>query len=760
LEKQYLYLTIILLICISSSCSLTKRLEPGQLLYTGADISMTSTEKVSNKKQLKTELLELSRPQPNNNFKLRIHNAFKPGKKEKGLRHWLRYKLGEPPVLFQEKAIERSRLVMEKYLHDEGYFNAQVEWDTTAKKQKVAASYKIRLTEQVKINEVFFTLPPRSHLDSLVLEHKEESFIKTNRPYQAEALRLERERLSARARQNGYFRVNANDIYFYVDTSVGENRANVYVRWLDEAPDRLLRYRHGGITVLPTFSLDAGANSSPRDTTHYKGLTIIQRYPFLKPKALRRFIHDGGPEYYDGEKIKSDLTYLQDIGVFKFVNVTYDTNPLDTNKRLNITYQLTPKLTQQVRLDLDANTRTGNFLGTSISGNYTNLNVFGGAENLDLSLGAGLETQLGDTSSLVNTIELSASVSLSLPFLLVPFIKPSPYRQYVARTRFSLSNRFQNRDNFFSINSTEISVTYDWRSGPRLWHQLTPFSASQISVFELSESFQEELSLSPRLAASFEDILIWSGKYKLQYSSYLGSKPRPHYSGLLELESAGNLLYGLTSPGSGGEDRQVFGVPFSQFVRANIDFRYYHQWSKEQVWAFRFNTGLAIPYLNSSTVPYPRQFFVGGANSIRAFRLRQLGPGTYLNTDATTSNFFDQTGDIKIELNAEYRFDLASYFEGALFVDAGNIWLLDQTIGDEQAGKFNFKTFAKEIAVGTGIGLRIDLTYFVIRLDTAWPLRQAVPNQGFQWTVKDWDFGSRDWRKENIVWHLAIGYPF
>ena len=721
---------------------------------------MTSSEKIGNKKQLKTELLELSRPQPNNNFKLRIHNAVKPGKKEKGLRHWLRYKLGEPPVLFKEKAIERSRLVMEKYLHDQGYFNAKVEWDTTAKNQKVTASYEIRLAEQVKINEVRFVQPPRSHLDSLVLEYKEESFIKTDRPYQAEALRQERERLSARARQNGYFRVNANDVYFYVDTSIGESRANIYVRWLDESPDRLVRYRHGGVTVRPTFSLDAVSKNSTLDTTQYEGLTIIEKYPFLRPKALRRFIHDSAPEYYDGEKIKSDLTYLQDVGVFKFVNVTYDTNPLDTNKRLNITYQLTPRLTQQVRLDLDANTRTGNFLGTSIQGNYSNLNIFGGAENLDLSLGAGLETQLGDTSSLVNTIELSGAVSVSFPFLFVPFIKTRPYRQYVARTRLSFNNRFQNRSDFFSINSAELSITYDWRSGPRLWHQLSPLSISQISVFELSESFREELSLNPRLTAGFEDILIWGGKYKLQYSSYQGSKSRPHYSGIFELEAAGNLLYGITSLGNGGENRKALGQTFSQFVRTSIDFRYYYQWSKEQVWAFRFNTGLAIPYLNSNTIPYSRQFFVGGANSIRAFRLRQLGPGTYLNPNATTSNFFDQTGDIKIELNAEYRFDLATYFEGALFVDAGNIWLFDQTIGDDQAGEFNFKAFAKEFAIGTGIGLRIDLSYFIIRLDTAWPLRQALPDEGFQWTIKDWDFGSKDWRQENVVWHLAIGYPF
>ena len=757
MEKQFLYLLISLSIGLSSSCSLTKRLEPGQLLYTGTAISINSDTKVPHKKALKTELLELSRPQPNSTFKLRIHNAVKPSDKKKGLGYWLRYKLGEPPVLFQQSFVERNRLVMEKYLQDRGYFNAKVEWDTTAKNQKVSASYKIQISTPTKVEEVRFVQPPQSHLDSLVLLHQGETLIKTNSQYKADALRQERERLSALARQNGYFRINANDLYFYVDTSIGDNRANVYVRWLEDHPERLLRYQHGETTVLPTYSLDAITDSSSLDTLHYEGLHIIERYPFLRPKALRRFIHKDHPTYYDGEKIKSDLSYLQDIGVFKFVNIDYNLNPLDSHNRIDVAYELTPRLTQRVRLDFDTNTRTGNFLGTSISGKYSHLNAFGGAERLDIALGGGLETQLDNDQSFINTIELSGTVSLSIPFLLIPYTQPSPYRQYVARTRFSLSSKFQKRNNLFTANNTEASIIYDWRSSSRLWHQVTPLSVSQASVFNLSEDIQDLLALNPRLANSLQSTFIWGGKYKLQYSSELEGKTRPHFFGQAELELAGNLLYGITAIKGGEEPRKILESPFSQFIRTNFDLRYYYQWSKKQVWVLHFNTGVAVPYLNSSTIPYSRQFFVGGANSIRAFRLQQLGPGTFT---APEDDFLAQTGDIKLELNAEYRFDIASYFEGAIFADAGNIWLLNQTIGDNQEGRFDIKNFTNEIAVGTGLGLRIDLSYFVIRLDTAWPIRQPIPNEGFQWTIKNWDFGSKDWRNENVVWHLAIGYPF
>ncbi len=751
----------LLLVFCFQSCSLTKNLEPGEQLYVGAKVKINTTGKVSSKKRIQTELLELARPKPNQKFKLRLYNFFKPKNKDKGLGHWIGTKLGEPPVIYRDAPVSRTYLVMEKYLQDEGYFGASVSWDTVVNRRKVNAVYNVLLPAQTKVDSVLFTQPPRNFLDSLVLENKGKTFIKNNKPYQAEALKLERQRLADLARQNGYFKISPSDVYYYVDTTIGEKKANIYLQWRENKTQNLSRYRHGNIEVQPTYTLMSNQDSLKLDTIHYQGLNIIQTYEFLKPKALRRFIHDAAPEYYDGRKVASDLAYLQDIGVFKFVNVDYDIDPLDTNHRLDIVYQLTPRLTQRVRFDVDANTRTGNFLGTSVSGTYSHSNIFGGAEKLDLSLSAGLETQLGDTSAaFINTLELSGGASISLPFLLIPFFEPGPYRRYVARTQFSLSNKFQQREGFFSVNSVDLSMRYDWRSSPNLWHQVSPISISQITAFQLTESFKTELEDNPRLAASFEDILIWSGKYRMEYSSYLGDKPRPHYFGIAEVELAGNLLYGLTGFSGGQEATKILGVPFSQFFRTNLDFRYYYQWSKQQSWVFRVNAGVAIPYGNSSTIPYARQFFVGGANSIRAFRLRQLGPGSYVNTNATNSNFFDQTGDLKLELNTEYRFDFATYFEGAVFVDAGNIWLLDETIGENNEGQFNFSDFTQEIAVGTGLGFRIDLSYFVIRLDVAWPIRQPIAGNGFQWTVKDWDFSSTQWRQDNLVWHLAIGYPF
>ncbi len=413
-----------------------------------------------------------------------------------------------------------------------------------------------------------------------------------------------------------------------------------------------------------------------------------------------------------------------------------------------------------MRFDFETNTRSGSYLGMLSAMTYTHKNQFNGAERLDVNLSVGAETQLGSDGRFLNTLELTAGVSLSIPKLLLPLKSTSIYQDYVSRTRFNLSNAYQIRAGFFTINRLSADMTYDWRSNRLMRHLWTPISITQNNTFNIDPEFAAELEENSRLRNSLEDVLILGGQYRFIYSTQEIGKTKPFLflSGTVEL--AGNLPNVIASAVNSDDGvHRIFGTPFSQYLKLQADGRYYFQYS-DHTWAFRLVGGVAVPYGNADIVPYSKQFFIGGSTSLRAFRLRQLGPGAFINPDAETVNFFDQTGEVLLEFNAEYRFDLASYFKGAVFVDAGNIWLLNETFGDSGEGAFRFDTFYREIAVGTGVGLRIDFDYFVVRLDAAFPVRKPVFGKGLEWTFNQLDFLNGHWRKENLVWHLAIGYPF
>jgi outer membrane protein insertion porin family len=475
---------------------------------------------------------------------------------------------------------------------------------------------------------------------------------------------------------------------------------------------------------------------------------------------LRRAIRGRKNDPYDGRLQKSTISYLQNLDIFKFINLQNEQRITDSTNFVDRTFYLTPADVRDVRLDFETNTRSGSYFGISTSANFTNRNWLGGAERLDLGISVGAETQLGGVSQFINTFEVKAEASLSVPKLFVPFKTDALYRNYVARTRFQLSNAYQIRAGFFTTNRLSAEMTYDWRANRMLHYQFSPISIGFNRTFSIDPDFQAELADNRRLEESLKNFVMLGGEYQMTYSSENLKEKKPYFFFHGNLKIVGNMPYATATLVSKKEEPyQFLGTPFSQLAKITLDARYYRP-RRKQSWAFRFNSGLAVPYGNSEVVPYAEQFFIGGSTSLRAFRLRQLGPGSFVNPDIDDLDFFDQTGDIKLELNAEYRFDLAAYFKGAVFVDAGNIWLLNETIGELNQGRFQFNSFLEELAVGTGLGLRLDVSYFVIRLDAAFPLRKPVFDQGFQWTFSDINPLSKEWRSENLVWHLAIGYPF
>lgn len=741
-----------------SACAPTRRLSSGQQLFEGAEIQLAKPTAVVNKKGLKEEMLSLIRPPSNNTFKLWIFNLVSEPKKPKGFKYWLKYKVGEPPVLFDLATANRNRLVLEKYLQENGYLNATVRMDTVNQPQKVKVIYQIQADRLYRINHIY--LPKSSSaLDQLARENQQGSFLKEKQVYHAEDLRSERSRLAVLATQNGYFGVNENDLYFYIDTTKHLDSLDLYVQWKPAADSTgLQKYLLGQTSVYPDYSL-IDSSALRKDTILHENLRIIENAHFFRESLFSKAIRGQTGALYDGRLQTSTLNYLQDLDVFKFINLHTEKRQENGQYFLDRAFYLTPASFRDIRFDFEANTRSGSYFGLLAAVNYSDKNWLGGAEHLALNLSIGGETQIGSGTSLINTLEITAGASLAVPRLLLPFATPQLYRNYVARTRFNLSNAYQIRNGFFTINRLTANMAYDWRSNRYLRHVWTPFSISQSQTFNIDPAFQLVLDQNSRLKNSLENTFILGGQYQITYSDQDLSKIRPYFFFSGSVGLAGNipaLLAGsLTTM---DKPYRVLGSPFSQFFKLYFDARYYLE-RRKRSWAFRLATGFIAPYGNASTAPYSEQFFIGGSTSLRAFYLRALGPGSYVNPDRTPTSFFDQTGDIKLELNAEYRFDLAAYFKGALFVDAGNIWLINQTIGDQQ-GRFNFNTFYNEIAVGTGIGLRIDFNYFVIRLDTAFPIRKPILNKGFAWTLNQLDFLDKNWRSENLVWHLALGYPF
>ncbi len=749
-----------LMLFVLGACNPTRRLAGGELWFKGANIEFSGSRALNNKGLVRDELLSKVRPRPNSALNLWIFNQFKEPKKQKGFIYFLKYKIGEPPVLYDAALADRSRLVMQKYLEDQGYLNSIVSLDTLRNGQEVTAFYTVKAPKRYRIREVHLPDQPEV-LAELTRNNVTQSFLKAGQTYLVENLRNERSRLATLATQNGYYGVSQHDIYYYIDTTNQTlDSLDLYLRWKPANDSTELQQHYlGRTTVFPSYSLSQN-QSAPTDTFRYDHLSIIESDFFVKEKLLNKAIKGLRGDLYDGRLQRSTISYLQDLDIFKFINVRSSKREEDGKLFLDRNFYLTPAQVREVRVDFETNTRSGSYLGILSSVNYTDRNFFSAAERLDLNLSVGAETQLGNTTNFINTLEITAGASLSVPRILSPIKFQPRYQDYVARTHFNLTNAFQIRANFFTINRLTAEMTYDWRTNRRLRHVFAPISMSLNQTSNLDSAFQVELDQNSRLKNSLENVLILGGHYRLTYSTQEVDEIKPYFFLGGNIKLAGNLPNIVISSLSNSEaPYQILGTPFSQFGKIQADARYYLQ-RRNHTWAFRVATGIVVPYGNSEVAPYSEQFFIGGSTSLRAFRLRQLGPGSFVNPEIEQQNFFDQTGDIKLELNAEYRFDLASYFKGAAFIDAGNIWLLNETIGEHGEGRFQFDTFGNEIAVGAGLGLRLDVSYFVIRLDAAFPLRKPIFGEGFQWVFDDIDLLDKNWRAENLVWHLAIGYPF
>ncbi|KQN32664.1 hypothetical protein ASE92_17535 [Pedobacter sp. Leaf41] len=751
---------------VYAGCSSTKSLKPGQILYTGADVIINpdSSGKIDDEKQVKADLKSKTRPRPNNKLKLAIYNFAGEPKKPKGLRNWIRKK-GEPPVLLSEVKLKYNNDVLTSYLLSEGYLQAAVTGDTVVKDKKGKAIYTAVTGERYKINKI--TFPPDSGvLTKIINANKDKTLLKVGNFYDLDVYKNERIRIDNDLKENGYFYFSPDYLIMQVDSTIGKNLVNVTVKVKDIAPDAALKpYTIKDIKIYPNYSLRRDSTLRKLKPLEYHDFNIYDDRNTFKPRLFDRLVFFQKGEVYNRKDHNQSLNRMVNIGAFQDVRAEF--LPVDSfkNNELDLNIYLTPLKKNSLTFSVTGTSKSNNFVGSEVKVTQTTRNLFRGAEQLDVSLSGGFETQTRGTSLGKNSLSLTAEGKLTFPRFIVPFYKPNSTTAFIPKTIASLSYQMLNRGSEYTLHAFKGEFGYNFKENQYKEHNFNPISVSYVSTTFPSDTTRDRLfAENPLLRTTLENQFIIGSSYNFTYTNQMETNRRNNTFFYGALETGGNL-WGTFVPKDEQGKRSIFNVPLSQFVRLEADLRDYYKVTRNVTWANRLNLGYGYAYGNSTSLPFVRQFFAGGSNDIRAFPARTLGPGTYKVPDDAI--FADQGGDIKLMLNSELRFKIVSILYGALFVDAGNIWLRKEDMGvpgtsntGRPGSEFKLKNVLNELAVGTGAGLRVDASIFVVRLDVAFPVRKPYLAEGQRWVFDDIAFGNKDWRRQNLIFNIGIGYPF
>lgn len=755
------------LLLLLSSCSNLKYLPPGEKLYTGAEVRVEGEHlRNKEKKRLEETLSGLTRPRPNSKFlgmrmKLFFWNLAGNPKKEKSPAAFIKKKLGEPPVLFSSVDMDKNRTILTGTLENQGYFRAEGEADSTVKGRKAGVVYTMRPGNRYIISKVLFPADS-SELARNIRETAPETLLKTGEPYDLDVIKSERERIDAYLKEHGFYYSNPDHLIIRADSTAGDHTVRLQVAVKRETPLKAREvYRINNIYVYPDFNLrgDTTAMRGKADTVSYRGFYIYDPEQKFKSHVFRRTMFFKKGDLYNLKDHNLSLNRLVHLGTFKFVKNRFTEVRPDSLHLLDVSYYLTPLPKKSLNMTVSGTSKSNNFVGSEVSVGWLHRNAFRGAEQLQVNLTGGFETQTSGQQSRsgAGSYFLGAEVDLQYPRFITPFYVTST-GAFVPRTRFTGAYELRNRANYYSINSYRFSYGYIWKESIRKEHTLNPVSVTYVQPFNTTVLFDSLLAADPTIRNSFERQFILGANYSFTYSDQLETERKHNFYFNGNLDLSGNIAGLISGRNSPSEPATLFDTPFSQYVKAETDVRSYYKVSDGLTWANRLIVGAGYPYGNSASLPFVKQFFIGGSNSLRAFRARSLGPGSYRPEENETGFLPDQAGDIKLEANTELRFDLAGPVKGALFADAGNIWLYrDNPL--KPGGRFS-KDFLKEVAVGTGLGLRVDLSFFVVRLDVAFPVRKPYLPENQRWVFDEIDFGNRDWRRENLVFNIAIGYPF
>lgn len=752
------------------SCSTTKKLTDGEVLYTGVKkMKIETPPKLKLKGPEKSALTSpMSYPPNNPLFAPYVRSPFPIGlwvynwhiKKEKGLKWWLYRKLAKEPVLISDVQPELRLKMVENNMKDFGFFGLESRYEIIPRKRnpkKAKISYWVKLPDPFRYSSVDLW-GWKGQMDSLVRQSMRFSLLKAGEQYDVNVLEQERQRISDILRNRGYYYFQPQYIEFLADTTRRYGEVDLRIGLKQGIPEVAFHpYTIRNVDV----SLFGNDDSDRRDTLEYDRLQMDYSPPqTLKPKILSQAVKVRPGQLYTARRQNRTQSGIVQLGVFKFVNLTI--NPVDTSYGRKLDYKISADyaLPIETEVEVDIASKSNNLLGPGLILSLNNKNMFKRAETFSLKLTGAYEWQVGGEkttkgrSGLINSYELGVNLNLSVPRLLVPgFLKSGKDRQ--ERTHFQIGTDFLNRHSYFRMISFWGSATYDFNSSRRNYHSVVPFKLNYTHLLRTSHEFDSTLNKNPAIALSFKDQFIPSMSYTYTFDRAATYRNPNRLFWQTSITQAGNIISGIQYlAGKRGEGREILGNRYSQFLKLTSEIIKYRQVSENSQVAMRLMGGIGYAYGNSRVMPYSEQFYIGGANSIRAFQIRSIGPGSYHPEKRSVTAYLDQTGDIKLEGNIGYRFKIAGRLNGAVFVDAGNVWLLRKE-KERPGGEFRLKDLWREIALGTGFGLRYDITYIVIRADLGVALH-APYNTGKPgyFNIRNYDF------RDGLVLNLAIGYPF
>lgn len=770
LKKTYQFILYLLVFTALYSCSVSKYIPEEETLYTGAELVIPEKESIEKAKKLEAELQNLIVPEPNSKvlgMRLGLFYHYKAQKEKPGfINKWLNKKFGEEPVYFSEVNPQRVEELILNRLDNNGFFYSEINSEINNTEKFTAIKYTTQITEPYLLSELKLDTIAEP-LNSEIAEILENTQLKSGVRFNLDLMKFERERIDNQLKQKGYYNFNPDFLIFEADTNrYKEKKFDLFLRLKKETPKKsIIPYIIDSITVYPNYSIESDSINASKNDTVVNGIHYVQKETFFKPKLLDAYILLNKGQNYNAETARLTSNRLSALGSYKFVNLRFneiDTTATDLQGLLSADIFLSPLTKRALRAELQAVTKSNGFAGPGITTSYTNRNLFNGGESISISANFAYETQIANNNTGLSSITAGIKTDLTLPRL-VPF-SPSRFKYSVPSTKISLGFDVLNRSQLYTLTSFNTSFGYEWKANKYVFHEINPISINYVNLTNTTEEFDAILAKNSFLAGSFEQQFIAGLNYTFSYNELADQRKNNPIYVSTSLDIAGNTL-GLLSGGKS----TAFGLEYAQYSKADIDFRYYFKTGNEQTIISRIYAGWGIPYGNSTTLPFVKQFFSGGPYSVRAFEIRSLGPGTFSSENSSNTNtFFDQSGNLKLEANLEYRFPIWSYFKGALFADAGNIWLTNDipipddasaesiAFTNELVSKGTFgSNWIKELGIGVGFGLRVDVQNFVIRFDLASPLQVPYFPEGDRLRTPFFAGGSN-----NLVFNFAIGYPF
>ncbi len=757
------YIGALLLLIATTACSTTGRIPADEMLYTGLKgIRYDNADSVKLPDELKSEIRSAVNVAPNNYWKLVgwrypfplglwVYNNWP--NPPKGFKHWIYEKLVEEPVLVSDVRPEVRTKMLDQLLDNNGYFSGATSYTLNKAKnpKKASISYTVYPGQPYPI-ESMELLPDTSHLYHLIDSFaRKDSYLMSGMRYSTDSLSDARIRITNRVRNNGYYFFQPSYIEYLADTVQTPGKVAMRMVLASKIPDFCLRkYSTGHITVN-IFRANGGGTP---DTIQYPDITIVQMMPSrLRRRILPECIRFRPGRTFSVRDMNRTQTYLSRLGIFSGIEIEAipDTASSPDNPRLNVQINCTFDKPLEVSVEANATSKSNSYIGPGLIVGVTNRNIFGGGEQLSVKLNGSYEWQTGGgrKGGIFNSYEAGITTSLAVPRLIAPkFVRRSRYQ--LNWTRFQLNADLLNRPHYFRMAQFNMSMSYDWRVTRHIQNTFTPFKLTYTKLMNTTEVFDSIMDANQAVALSFRSQFIPQMMYSFTFDKALDRDNLINWQ--FSVQEAGNVFWGIYELCGRHGEKELFGTPFSQFIKGTTQVVYNRRLSGDNWLVGRIATGAAHAYGNASQVPYAEQFYVGGANSIRAFTVRSIGPGSYHAPEGTPEDNFDQTGTFKFEANLEYRFPIFGPLHGAVFLDTGNVWLLKDD-PQRPGGKLQASTFLRDLALGTGVGLRFDIGMLVLRGDLGIGIHTPYDTgHGGYYNMPS--FG------KSLAFHLAIGYPF